>query len=320
MKDGASGIKATKVNLTLSSLPQMPGFVLSPAILAALIAMLFGLIVGSFANVVIHRLPLGQSIVYPASRCPKCGTAIKPWQNLPVVSWLFLWGRCAHCQEPISMRYPCVEALHGLGFGLIVLVFGPYPFTLLLFVFFSALVILALIDWDHQILPDVMTLPGILAGIAGSFLPGALVDWRESGLAAGLGYVAFFLVAEGYARLRGIEGLGQGDWKLAAMLGAFLGAQRLMLTVFLASLSGMTYGLVQALRLRAAGVPAPAAELGTESPDARPATDDQADAPEEPVSIGKYKLPFGTFLSGSAIFVLFWGEPVLSWYASLFRY
>ncbi len=310
----------------------MPGFVLSPVILAASIALLLGLIVGSFANVVIHRLPLGESIVFPASRCPKCRTAIRPWQNVPVISWLFLRGRCAQCREPISPRYPLVEALHGLGFGLIVWNFGPFPFTLLLLVFFSSLVILALIDWDHQILPDVITLPGILVGIAGSLLPGALVGWRESGLAAGFGYVAFFVVAEGYARLRGIEGLGQGDWKLAAMMGAFLGVQRLMLTVFLASLSGMVYGLVQAFRLRAvqddpipidpvagdavaavtnpvdpATAPPAAAEAGSETPD-------------EPISIGKFKLPFGTFLAASAIFVLFCGDAILLWYASFYRF
>lgn len=304
----------------------MPGFVLSPAILAASIASLFGLIVGSFANVVIHRLPLGESVVFPASRCPKCGAAIRPWQNLPVISWLFLRGRCAQCREPISPRYPLVEALHGLGFGLIVLNFGPFPFTLLLLVFFSALVILALIDWDHQILPDVITLPGILIGMAGSLLPGALVDWRESGLAAGFGYVAFFVVAEGYARLRGIEGLGQGDWKLAAMMGAFLGVQRLMLTVFLASLSGMIYGLVQASRLRAAPpVPVPVPEPvlvpepGLDPSGAGPTPGERA-SPEEPVSIGKYKLPFGTFLAASAIFVLFRGDGILLWYASFFRF
>ncbi len=317
----------------------MTGIVLTQAPIAAAVALLFGLIVGSFANVVIHRLPLGQSIVFPASRCPKCGTGIRPWHNLPVISWLLLRGRCASCREPISPRYPLVEALHGIGFALIVLHFGPFPFTLLLFVFFSALVILALIDWDHQILPDVITLPGVLIGLAGSLLPGALIDWRESALSAGFGYVAFFLVAEGYARLRGIEGLGQGDWKLAAMMGAFLGVQRLMLTVFLASLSGMIYGLVQAFRLRAAqGDPTPlvpvaaehsvdptsasltAAEPGSETSVSGRTPDDGPDLPEEPVSIGKYKLPFGTFLAAAAIFVLFGGDAILLWYASFFRF
>ncbi|MEO8500121.1 MAG: A24 family peptidase, partial [Vicinamibacteria bacterium] len=189
---------------------------------------------------------------------------------------------------------------------------------------FFALVVLALIDWDHQILPDVITLPGILAGLAGTFLPGALVDWKEAGLAAGLGYVAFLLVAQSYARLRGIEGLGEGDWKLAAMMGSFLGVERLMLTVFLASLSGMIYGLGQALRLRREAAQLPVAPPVAEfSPAARPigvspGPSEEAEAP--PVSIGKYKLPFGTFLAASAIFVLFCGDPILEWYASLFRF
>jgi leader peptidase (prepilin peptidase)/N-methyltransferase len=317
----------------------MSGFVLSPALVAAGIALLFGLVVGSFANVVIHRLPLEQSIVSPPSRCPRCGAAIRPWQNIPVFSWLFLRGRCAGCGEPISARYPMVEAAHGLGFALIVAEFGPFPFTLLLLVFFSALVILALIDWDHQILPDVITLPGIVIGMAGTFLPGALIDWRESALAALFGYVAFFLVAKSYARLRGIEGLGQGDWKLAAMMGTFLGGQRLMLTVFLASLSGMIFGLIQAWRQRRAefaavplndddaiqGVESTAPEaIGFEANAANPlSTDGEPDenpSPTEPVSIGKFRLPFGTFLAASAILVLFRGDRLLIWYASLFRY
>lgn len=289
----------------------MLAFLTSVAFVAALIAFPFGLIVGSFANVVIHRLPLGESIVFPASRCPKCRAAIRPWQNLPVISWILLGGRCASCREPISARYPAVELLHGAGFGLIVWGFGPEPFTLLLLLFFTALVVLAFIDWDHQILPDAITLPGILIGIAGSLLPGALIDWREAGLAAGLGYVAFFLVARGYARLRGIEGLGQGDWKLAAMMGAFLGVQRLMLAVFLASVSGTVYGLIQAFRLRARGEVQTPPEGEVEIPEAPPSA-----APP----IGHYRLAFGTFLAAAAIFVLFLGDPILRWYSRFFRY
>ncbi len=320
----------------------MTGLPLSPYPVAILIAFLFGLLAGSFANVVIYRLPLEQSIVFPSSRCPRCLAAIRPWQNIPVISWMLLRGRCASCHEPISTRYPLVEALHGVGFALIVLRFGLRPFTLLLLLFYVALVVLAFIDWDHQILPDVITLPGILIGLAGSLVRGALVDWKEAGLAAAFGYVTFFLVAQGYKHLRGVEGLGQGDWKLAAMMGAFLGGQRLMLTVFLASLSGMVYGLIQAMRLRGqdeALSPDPLADLEhlPKSPaaDAGPglAGDTPADVatpPEaviaetarvnEPASMGKYKLPFGAFLAASAIFVLFLGDPVLAWYGSLFRF
>ena len=288
-------------------------------------AAMFGLIVGSFANVVIHRLPIDESIVFPSSRCPKCHVSIRPWQNIPVISWALLRGRCASCAEPISPRYPAVEALHGLGFALIVARFGLEPFTLLLLLLFFALVVLAFIDWDHQILPDVITLPGVVIGVLGALLPGSLVGWKEAAFAAVLGYIAFFLVAQGYSRVRGIEGLGQGDWKLAAMMGAFLGVQRLLLIVFLGSLSGMVYGLIQALRLRGVSA-APKDPIQTLDPsllEAGPQPDSVSLTPakeDEAVSIGQYKLPFGTFLAGSALLVLFCGDPVLAWYASFFSY
>jgi leader peptidase (prepilin peptidase)/N-methyltransferase len=293
-----------------------------------LIAGLFGLIVGSFANVCIHRIPLEQSIVFPPSRCPKCQSRIAPWHNLPVVSWLLLGGRCASCRQPISRRYPLVEAVHGAGFFGVVHNFGLSPFTPVLLFFFTSMVVLALIDWDHQILPDVITLPGIAVGIATTFVPGALVTWKESVLSAVLGFVAFFLVANGYSKVRGIEGLGMGDWKLAAMMGAFLGARPLLVTVFLGSLSGMTYGIVQALRLRrqnpmtepldalqSTDLPAPGEGLASSEPSLE-AEASETDLP--PPSIGQYRLPFGTFLAASAVVVLFWGDSILSWYSSFF--
>ena len=304
----------------------MPGFVLSPAILAASIALLFGLIVGSFANVVIHRLPLGESIVFPASRCPKCRTAIRPWQNLPVISWLFLRGRCASCREPISPRYPLVEALHGLGFGLIVWSFGPFPFTLLLLVFFSSLVILALIDWDHQILPDVITLPGILVGIAGSLLPGALVGWREAGLAAGFGYVAFFAGGRGLRappRHRGprpgrLETRGDdGRVPRRPAPDARRSSSRVSPEWSTVWFRPAGFG-AKAIRRPRPVEPAPAAAnpRDSEPPDRSRRAGDlrrrASRAAEEPVSIGKYKLPFGTFLAASAIFVLFAATPSCS--------
>src|SRR6185436_16615996 len=167
----------------------MPDSMISVAMAASLVAFLWGLVVGSFANVVIYRLPLEQSIVFPSSRCPRCGAAIRPWQNIPLISWLVLRGRCASCREPISPRYPAIELLHGAGFALIVATFGPRPFTLFLLLFYFALVVLACIDWDHQILPDVITLPGILVGLLGSLVPGAWIGWKEAGFAAGFGYV-----------------------------------------------------------------------------------------------------------------------------------
>ena len=150
-----------------------------------------------------------------------------------------------------------------------------------------------------------------MVGVVGAFVPGALVSFREAGISALSGYVLFFLVARGYARLRGLEGLGQGDWKLAAMMGAFLGVQRLLLTVFLGSLAGLVWGLVQATRLRSS---APLPGLEGEN-----AAVPEFPPPDEPVSIGKFRLPFGTFLAASAIFVLFLGDFILAWYGSFFR-
>jgi leader peptidase (prepilin peptidase)/N-methyltransferase len=306
-------------------------------------AALFGLIVGSFANVCIHRIPLEESIVFPGSRCPACRSLIPPGQNVPIVSWMILGGRCASCREPISIRYPFVEALHGIGFAALVLVFGLTHFTPFLFLLYFSLVVLAFIDWDHQFLPDVITLPGIAIGIASSQVSGALVTGGQAVLASLLGYAAFFLIALGYARLRGIEGLGQGDWKLSAMMGAFLGPRKLMLAVFLASISGMIYGLVQALRLRALapsatnGEPSPAEAWeanalpesregappvqGSQESAPSPGSDTESDvmSPDN-VSIGRYRLPFGTFLAGSAIFILFFGDRVLEWYGRFFPY
>ena len=272
-----------------------------PIIVPALIAGLFGLLVGSFANVCIYRIPLDQSIVFPASRCPRCLSPIAPWQNLPVLSWLLLTGRCGSCRLPISPRYPIVEAIHGAGFGAIVWTFGLNPFTPVICIFFTSLVVLALIDWDHQLLPDVITIPGVALGVVSTFLPGAFISWKESALAALLGFLSFFLVAKSYSKMRGIEGLGMGDWKLAAMMGSFLGGRALLLIVFLGSLSGMAYGLVQALRLRGAAVVESEIPSGDDDP-----------------SIGKYRLPFGTFLAAAAILVLFRGEAVLYWYSSFF--
>ena len=300
-------------------------------ILVATIAFPFGLIVGSFANVVIYRLPHDQSVVFPASRCPRCGRGLRFWHNIPVLSWAFLRGKCAFCGNPISPRYPLIELFHGVGFAMVCLRFGLLPFTYPLLAFFSALVILAFIDWDHQILPDAITLPGILIGIASTRLVGALVEWKESVLTALIGYLSFLLVAKGYERLRGVEGLGQGDWKLAAMMGAFLGAQGLLLTVFLGSLSGMTYGLIQAYRLRRAHGALGTGEVVHAEADDPPhievqeGLNDETPEPTEDAAsdvapaIGKYKLPFGTFLAGSAIITLFRGEELLTWYGSFFR-
>ena len=245
-------------------------------------ALLLGLVVGSFANVCIHRLPLGQSVVSPPSRCPRCDTLIRPWDNLPVLSWLVLRGRCRACQAPISPRYPAVEAANGfLWLGLAVQR-GPSPQTLVSMVVVSALLVLSLIDLEHMLLPDVITLPGIAFGLAASALPGSPIRPLEAVAAAAGGYLAFAAVWWIWRRFRGIDALGQGDWKLAAMLGACLGWPKMLLTVFLACVIGAVVGVV-VLRLR-----------------------------------GTDRLPYGTFLGAAGILVVFVGDALLVWYRGLF--
>jgi leader peptidase (prepilin peptidase)/N-methyltransferase len=245
-------------------------------------ALLLGLVVGSFANVCIHRLPLGQSVVAPPSRCPGCGSLIRPWDNLPLLSWLILRGRCRSCARPISPRYPAVEGANGLLWWGLAALEGPRPQTLVSMLLVSALLVLSLIDMDHMLLPDVITLPGIGLGLVASVLPGSPVRPLEATAAAAGGYLACAAVWWIWRRLRGIDALGQGDWKLAAMLGACLGWQKLLLTVFLACLVGAVVGVV-VLRLR-----------------------------------GTDRLPLGTFLGGAGILVVFAGDPLVAWYRGLF--
>ncbi len=245
-------------------------------------AFLLGLVVGSFANVCIHRLPLGQSVVSPPSRCPRCGALIRPWDNLPVLSWLVLRGRCRSCRAPISPRYPAVELTNGVLWLALALLRGPRPQALVSMLLVSALLVLSLIDLEHMLLPDVITLPGTALGLAASALPGSPLRPLEAVAAAAGGYLAFAAVWWIWRLLRGVDALGQGDWKLAAMLGACLGWQKMLLTVFLACLIGAVVGVV-VLRLR-----------------------------------GTDRLPLGTFLGAAGILVVFLGDPLVVWYRGLF--
>ena len=244
-------------------------------------ALLAGLVVGSFANVCIHRIPLGLSVVRPRSRCPRCQAAIGALENVPVLSYLALGGRCRSCREPISARYPLVEAANGALYFSLARILGPTPLAAATMAFVTALLVLALIDYDHHLLPNVITLPGIAFGLAASPLPGPPTP-IEAVVAAAAGYLAFFAVAKAYERTRGVEGLGQGDWKMTAMLGAFLGWQKLLLTVFAATLGGTLIGLA----LMAFG--------GRDS---------------------RHALPLGTFLGLAGIAVVLAGQAVLDWYA-----
>ncbi|MBZ0156627.1 MAG: prepilin peptidase [Alphaproteobacteria bacterium] len=257
----------------------------------AVFAFFFGLIVGSFLNVCIYRLPRDISIVSPPSACPRCHTSIKPWENIPLVSYLFLRGRCRTCGERISLRYPLVELGNGLLYGAVFTVFGTGWHLPLLFVLVSAMLVITFIDLDFQIIPDMITLPGILIGlISASFIlpdpfgrtsagpadPVFIVGFTNSlaGLIAGGGLFYFIAVAS-----RG--GMGGGDIKMMAMVGAFMGWKSVLLTTFIGSLAGSVVGIFLML-FRGKG--------------------------------RKARIPFGPFLAFGSLVSLFFGGLILEWY------
>ena len=244
-----------------------------------LIAAAFGAIVGSFLNVCIHRLPRGKSIVWPASACPACGRELSWFENVPIISYTLLGGRCRSCRAPISMRYPVVELVTALLFAACAWAYGPTLLFVSRVLFGSALVVLFAIDLEHHLLPNVVTLPGIIVGFVFSlFLPPGWVD-SLIGLVVGGG--GLFLIAEGYYRLRREEGLGMGDVKMLAMIGAFLGWKLTIVTLMMASLAGSIIGVLL---------------IATRRGDM------------------KYALPFGTFLALGAAVAGTVGPRLIDWY------
>lgn len=251
--------------------------------LIALYSLLVGLALGSFMNVCIYRIPLEKSIIRPSSSCPNCGKKIRFYDNIPLISYLLLLGRCRHCHHPISWRYPAVEAITGL---LSLALFIRYGLSLqyLLFLLFAAtLVTISFIDLDHQIIPDVLSIPGIVAGLAAAFIPGN-VSWFDSiiGIIGGGG--ALFLVGLFYEKLTGKQGMGGGDVKLLAMIGAWMGWRSLPFVLLVSSLTGAIIGSVFLL----------AAGKGY-----------------------RVRIPFGPFLSLGALFYIFFGPQLTNWYISL---
>lgn len=244
---------------------------------------LFGLLVGSFLNVCIHRLPSGGSVNWPASHCPSCTRPLAWYENVPVVSWLVLRGRCRTCGAAISVMYPLVELTTAVVFAGGLAVYGLSALLAVRLAFACALIVLFAIDLRHRILPNVITLPGIAAGFLASwFLP---PGWLSSlvGLLAGGGVLLG--IAEVYYRVRGQEGLGMGDVKMLAMIGAFLGWPLMVLTLIVASFTGSIVGV----GLMASG-----------------RSDMQA------------ALPFGTFLALGAIVAAVAGDPIVAWYLSFY--
>jgi leader peptidase (prepilin peptidase)/N-methyltransferase len=252
-----------------------------PAAIAVFFA-LFGLMVGSFLNVCIYRLPRRESIVFPGSHCTTCGRAIRWYENVPIVSWLALRGQCAGCGERISVVYPLVEALTGAVFTIHVLHFGLDWILLPRLLFACALIVLAVIDLRHRILPNPITLGGTVVGLLFSVAlpPG----WVSSLIGVLIGGGVLFAIGELYFRLRGIEGMGMGDVKMLAMIGAFLGWPGVLVTMVLASLSGALVGMGM---------------MAFQKGDM------------------KYALPFGTFLSAAALVASLYGDAMLTWYLSL---
>src|ERR1700726_435552 len=270
----------------------------------AVIIFVFGLIIGSFLNVCILRIPVSESIVLPPSHCPSCGTPIKPYDNIPVVSWLLLAGRCRKCKAHISAMYPMVEIGTGLLFLACYFAFGISAEALKWAIFAALLVVLTITDLRERILPDAVNFFGLGVGLLFSIFtkstdgtalwlanrwfdfppPQPVISFADAILGAVAGSGLLWVVAEGYFRLRGREGMGLGDVKMMAAVGVFLGLKRTLMTVLPGSLLGSVIGIVL-------------------------------------ISLSKkdrnYELPFGTFLGAGALLVLFFGTPALQWYQSL---
>jgi leader peptidase (prepilin peptidase)/N-methyltransferase len=261
-----------------------------------------GAVIGSFLNVVIHRVPREESIAFPASHCPNCGAAIRPYDNVPVVSWAVLRGRCRSCRTPISARYPAVELLTGVLFALTYLIHSgltlSLPFDL---AFVAAVVALVFIDAEHMILPDVITYPGFalalvaravvpnlygVASLGGGQAPAWLLSLGGAVLGAAVGGGFLWLVGWLWERYRGVEAMGLGDVKMMFMVGAFLGWPLTLLTIFVGVLTGSVAGVAAMAR--------------------RGERDMQM------------LLPFGIFLGAGSLVALLFGTQIVEWYVGKF--
>jgi leader peptidase (prepilin peptidase) / N-methyltransferase len=252
----------------------------APVLLPLLVVALFGAVVGSFLNVCIHRLPRRASVVVPASACPHCSHELSWFENIPIASWVALRGRCRVCRKPIGIRYPIIEAITAAMFAAAWWYYWHTPELLASRLLFGcALIVLFAIDLEHQLLPNAITLPGIVVGFLFSLItePG----WMSSLIGILVGGGVLFAVERGYYWIRHEEGLGMGDVKMLAMVGAFLGWKLTLITLFMASFCGSIIGLLLIVTKRG-GL--------------------------------KYALPFGTFLALGAAAAATVGNQVLEWY------
>jgi leader peptidase (prepilin peptidase)/N-methyltransferase len=257
---------------------------ISDAALVTVLALLGGA-VGSFLNVCIHRVPLRLSIVSPPSRCPRCGYELRWYDNIPLVSYAILAGRCRGCRAPISLRYPVVELATMAVFVAHYLVFGRDIVLVPRLLFACILIVLFAIDLEHHLLPNAITLPGIVIGLIFSVLlpPGIL----SAALGVLLGGGVLWAIGEAYYRIAGQEGMGGGDVKMLAMIGAFLGWKLVLVTLVFSSVAGSIIGLL-VLAIKRGGL--------------------------------KYALPYGTFLALGAMVASLFGDGIVAWYVGLYAF
>jgi leader peptidase (prepilin peptidase)/N-methyltransferase len=245
-----------------------------------IISIIFGAIVGSFLNVCIFRIPKEESIIWPGSHCPYCKKPIKFYDNIPLISYLLLRGKCRQCHGSISLQYPLVEGITALSSLLLIMKFDLSLSYLIYFGFVAALIVITVIDLYHQIIPDVISLPGIGVGLLASLVI-PQITFLNSLIGILLGGGSLFLVATVYQWLFKREGMGGGDVKLLAMIGAFLGWKAVILTILLSSLIGSITGMIMMVL------------KGKDF---------------------KYAIPFGPFLSFGAVIALFYQNEIIFWY------
>ena len=208
-----------------------------------LFSLFFGLILGSFLNVCIHRIPRRESLVHPPSACPQCNERIRFYDNIPLISYVILRGKCRFCKKPISIRYPMVEFLSGSLSMALFVKYGLSPHYFLLYFFSASLIIITFVDLHHKIIPDVISLPGILIGFVAVSLFGLNgLSWKDSLIGIVIGGGLLYLIGVSYEWLRKKEGMGMGDVKLLAMIGAWMGYMALPYIILISSLTGIIIG------------------------------------------------------------------------------
>ena len=243
---------------------------------------ILGLIVGSFCNVCIYRIPRNESIIYPASHCPKCSTTILAKDNIPLLSYILLKGRCRNCGSRISIQYPVVEFLTGLVYVIIYQIYGLSVQSLIYIILSSALIIIAFIDLNEQIIPDVISLPGIIIGLTLSFFV-PYISFINSALGVVIGGGIILIIALAGSAIFKKEAMGGGDIKLAAMIGAFLGWRYIIISLFLGFFLGALTGIFLVLSR---------------------------------VKSREDVIPFGPFIVLGSIITLLWGEKIILWYVA----